>query len=340
MIARRSLVLGLFASMALSPLSAEAREARDAVMRRRVLTSDGVAIALYRYVPAGGAQRSPAVLLVPDFTLGREAFDAGGGGLARWLQARGREVFVVELRGHGRSDVPKSWGLEDILTRDFPAVLEAIGAVRPGPVDLVAHGYAGTLAMVATTKEWKGRIARVISLSTPVEPGPPAPGLARLLEQGGGFEKLSLTPAGAKLFEQLYARRGVFPPRRLAALRTGLNDLAPRAARELLGWMNSGDLKIGDSSVLKRLRDYDRPTHQVLALGDSFANPEYASPLRELAPRAQVEVRLLSRVQLMAEDYTHLSILHGRDAAKDVFVPAWQFLQRSAPAPLQVEALP
>lgn len=315
--------------------------AREAVMRRRITTSDGVSLALYRYVPPGGGASRPPVLLVPDLTLGREAFDVRGSGLARWLQARGREVFIVELRGHGRSGIPKSWRLEHIVTQDLPAVLTAIEAVRPGPVDLIAHGYAGTLALVSTTRELRGRIRKVVALSTPVEPGGPSPALGKILAEGGGFSRLALDPAGAKVFVQLYARRGHFAPRRLAALRaTGLNDLGRAAALDLLGWMNSGDLQLGESTVLERLRDYDRPTHQVLALGDSFANPEFGSPLRELAPKAPVEVRLLSRIQLMAEDYTHLSILHGKHAATDVFAPALHFLDRPETPLLHVESTP
>lgn len=316
----------VLACLALFAIAGPAR-GEEAVMRRRVVTSDGVPLALYRYVPlGGGAQRRP-VLLVPDLTLGREAFDLAGDGLARWLQARGREVFLVELRGHGRSGVPRRWSLEDIVTRDLPAVAEVLDAARPGKFDLVAHGWAGTLALVATTTTLEGRVERVVAINTPVEPEPGGIVLEEILSSGGGFERLALEPSGAERFERLYARRGLFPPRRLRELRgTGLNDLGDGVARELLDWMRRGELTLKGKGVRDWLAGYDRPTQLVLGLGDSFANPEFCSPLRDVATSASIEVRLLSRVHLLAEDYSHLSLLHGRDAPKDVFAPLLRFL--------------
>jgi pimeloyl-ACP methyl ester carboxylesterase len=319
-------------------LGAFQAQADASVMRRKVVTEDGVSLALYRYVPIGGGGQSPPVVLIADLTLGREAFDVAGEGLAPWLQSRGREVFVAELRGHGRSGTPKSWGLQEIVTRDLPAIFAAVTTLRPGRVDLVAHGWAGTLALVATTRELEGQVGRVLALNTPVEPGPAATALEDILSRGGGFGRLALEPSGAATFERLYAKHAVLPPGRLDTLRgTGLSSLGAKASGELLSWMRTGDLPIGGSSVRERLGAYDRPTQLVLAQGNSFANPEFASVLRDLAPNASVSIRLLSRLQLMREDYSHLSMLHGRGALLDVFVPALAFLD-GLPLPATLQA--
>ena len=70
-----------------------------------------------------------------------------------------------------------------------------------------------------------------------------------------------------------------------------------------------------------------------LTVLQSHHHPEFAEPLRALAPKAKVRLRSLSRLYLEAEDYTHLSMLHGRGAAQDIFVPALAFLDAAEAAP-------
>src|SRR6202035_1634408 len=81
--------------------------------RRKVETADGFAVAIYRYAPPGGGLGRPAVLMIPDLGLGREAFDVEGTGLARYLASRGRDTYVVELRGQGHARVAANWHLRD-----------------------------------------------------------------------------------------------------------------------------------------------------------------------------------------------------------------------------------
>ncbi|MHB8877272.1 MAG: hypothetical protein ACYC8T_26535, partial [Myxococcaceae bacterium] len=87
----------LVALLSGAPPAAAAGRAEDTApgfFRRKVVSRDGVALALYRYVPAGGGVTRPPVLLVPELGLGRESFDLAGEGLARFLVAHGREVYV------------------------------------------------------------------------------------------------------------------------------------------------------------------------------------------------------------------------------------------------------
>jgi hypothetical protein len=65
---------------------------------------------------------------------------------------------------------------------------------------------------------------------------------------------------------------------------------------------------------------------------DNFAHPEFGAPLRELAP-APVRMELLTRVNLLSEDYTHLSLLHGAGAPAEIFGPLLRFLDEVEPPP-------
>jgi pimeloyl-ACP methyl ester carboxylesterase len=310
-----------------SSLAAE----KEGVYRRRVTTADHVGLAMFRYVPVGGGARKPPVVLIPELGMGREAFDLDGAGLARWLQHQGREVFVLEPRGHGRSEAPKDWRLSDIVRFDLPAAIAVIRAERPGKIDFVGHGYGGSLVLAALAGELGAAAGKVVALATPVEPEVASPLLGSLLRSGGHFGTMSSDPQAAQAFEMLFAAGGRFSRACLSQLRgLAFSDLGRAASKDLLGWMESGDLALADATTfLERLGRYDRPTLLFLPLHNNFVHPEYASPLRELT-RAPVKTHILTRLDLLAEDYSHLSLIHGIDAAADVYAPALRFLDEAA----------
>ncbi len=331
----RPLVTGLCAVACVAAVSwpvqpaaaAERDDGRARVLRRRVATEDGVLLALYRYVPRQPLRGAPPVLLIPDLGLGRAAFDVGGEGLSPFLSKRGRDVFVLELRGHGRSDSVQGARLEDVVRFDLPAAVKAIAEERDGPVDLVVHGWSGSLAIAASTDELRGRVRRMVALSTPVDPSPPGPYAEQVLGAGGRLAALARDPDAHVPFEVLFAKHGTVPGRTLARLRThAFHDLPPEVAAELLAWMRTGDVRLGERTLKERLRAYDRPTLQLVALRNNWADPEGATPLRELATEAKVQLRVLSILHYLSEDYTHLSLLHGRKADDELFVPIARFL--------------
>jgi hypothetical protein len=146
----------------------------------------------------------------------------------------------------------------------------------------------------------------------------------RLLGERGTLSRATVEGA----FDLLFLRDSdVSRTRRGMLEKSGPRDLGPSAARDLLGWMERGDLPFPDGSFAReRIAAYDRPTLVVLPLLDNYAHPEFAEPLRAMAPGARVQLRTLSKLYLNREDYTHLSMLHGRGAVQDVFMPAIRFL--------------
>lgn len=293
------------------------------VSHRRVGTEDGAALALYRYRAVGDARRGPPVLLVGDLGFGRALFDSGGHGLARFLAAGGRTVFVAELRGQGAADATGS--LRTVVHLDLPAIARAL----QGPVDLVAHGWLGTLALAAAGRELPVR--RVVALATPVDAEVPSRDAEALLVAGGRFSAWSGSPEGAAAFARSFvAGSAIDPSRRAALLGAGLRDLSASVAAELLAWMRQGDLPLDDgTTVTQRLRALARPTLLVLALGDGWAGAELCAPLRELAP-GPVTVRTYSRVT-DGDDFSHLTLLQGDLAPRRVFPELLRFLDAEAP---------
>lgn len=320
------------ALLAVLLLAAPAARADDLkVSRRKVVAKDGAALALYRYAPESGGGGRPAVLLVPDLGFGRETFDLAGEGLAPFLQRHGRDTYVAELRGQGNADAPAAWSLSEWATLDLPAVVEAVQKAHPnGPIDLVVHGYGGGLALAAIPRELLGKIRKVVAFSPAVAPEVPNEIARKLLSTPGTLSRA----VPERRFELLFARDASINGHTRGLLeKEGPHDLGP-AARELLAWMERGDLGLGDGSTVKdRIGAYDRTTLVILPMIDNWAHAEFAEPLRAMAPRAKVTLRSLSKLYLEADDYSHLGMLVGRGAANDAFVPALAFLDAPEATP-------
>jgi hypothetical protein len=289
------------------------------VARRRVVTDDGASIALHRFFPPGGARHHPAILLVADVGFGRVLHEP----LARALAESGRAVYLAELRGQGAADSAHS--LRTAVHLDLPAVARALAADGRGPIDLVAQGWLGTLALAATVRELPVR--RVVALNTPALPEPPTELVRRFLRAGGRFSALTGNPGGFAEFEQLFAMFGRFPPRRLESFgAVGPRDLTDGVASELLLWMEHGDLQLDDGTTVNgRLRAYDRPTLLLLGIGDGWAPIEACAPLRELA-RGPVTLRTYTRMT-DGDDFGPVSMVLGARATTRVFPQVRRFLE-------------
>jgi len=143
----------------------------EEVLRPR--TSDGWVLALARRRPGGPPLPTP-VLLVHGIAMNGRAFDFGGPprSFAAALAAAGLDAFVLDLRGHGdaRADpgAPRHWSLDDYLTLDVPAALDAVreatGAAR---VLWVGHSQGALLGLAAASL-YPARIAGVVALAPPI----------------------------------------------------------------------------------------------------------------------------------------------------------------------------
>lgn len=292
------------------------------VSHRRVETPDHVALALYRYQRAGVTSDQPPVLLIPELGFSRAAYDFEGRGLARWLAARGLTVYVAELRGQGKAGPGVSL---EALGGDLRVILDAVNVKT---IDLVVHGWAGSLVIASNATD--PRIRRVVALNTPLLAEPPSVLAESFLEDGGRFSSLAGSPQGARTFELLFSMWSKFPRGTdRGFLSTGTRDLSRPVAAQLLAWMRQGDLPLASGSVVSRMTSCTKPTLLLLGLADGFASPELCAVWRERS-NGSVKLRSFSRLETK-EDFSHLSMLLGTHAPEIVFPLVQDFLVGAAP---------
>jgi pimeloyl-ACP methyl ester carboxylesterase len=141
-------------------------------------TSDGWRLALHRYHAEGPTIGFP-VILCHGLSANRYAFDLPAApSLASFLKKRGRDVWVVELRGSGMSDrprlfysdVPYSWGFEDHLRYDVPAILDCVLKCTGSPLaHWVGHSMGGMLVLAYVSGRRDPRLASAVALGSPTD---------------------------------------------------------------------------------------------------------------------------------------------------------------------------
>ncbi|MGH7448716.1 MAG: alpha/beta fold hydrolase [Longimicrobiales bacterium] len=135
----------------------------------QVTTEDNVALTVHRLGDAGG---SPIILAPGTFSNWSFWLGTRGTGFARELASRGFEAWVMDFRGHGRSQRPapgQRWNFDDWGRLDLPAVIREVKAEGRTPL-LVGHsaGGASILAALAGTVELEPHVAAAAIIATPL----------------------------------------------------------------------------------------------------------------------------------------------------------------------------
>ncbi|HXF96202.1 MAG TPA: alpha/beta fold hydrolase [Gemmatimonadales bacterium] len=143
------------------------------MIRLSVTTADGVPLALYR-LRADRATRPPVLLVHGAFTSHRVWLRAGGeAGLAHYLDGRGFDVWLADLRHHGesgREPAPRTWRLEDLIRHDAPALVGRLRAETGRPPVWVGHSVGGVVGLC-----WQARGEPPPTLGALVNFGTPGP---------------------------------------------------------------------------------------------------------------------------------------------------------------------
>lgn len=257
---------------------------RPRARERRLRTADGVELARLEL----GAPASDAVLLVHGFSQNRQAFLRGE--IPDRLVKAGFQVVLAELRGHGASERPVSWGLAEHLHFDLPALLGSIEADR---VHYVGHSMGGMLGYAALGHGLP--IASMTGLAAPLALGTGAP-LVRLAALGVGLAMLAPWRRSVRVDLLLKALSGPLADREAS--------VPLRAVQRLFGLANPRRI---DGARIQ----------SVLAASDS----ESVQVFRELLRMGRSERSVLAGVDLVAAVRAAPVPVAAVMGARDVLAP-------------------
>jgi oxygen-independent coproporphyrinogen-3 oxidase len=273
-----------------------------------VTADDGVTLALYRAAASAPRQLAPPLLLVHGTFSNRWFFlGARERGLAHALAARGWDVWVAELRGHGRSGAAgrrNAWHFEDWIRRDAPALI--LGVLREtGRDHLVWIGHsAGGITGVAYAGLGAAFSDRIAGLVTA---GAPAPTGMHLLQ-------VPLVLAGLGVTRIM----GRFPARWIGI---GPEDEHAGIMRQWLRWNLRGRWEGEDGTdYFANCATIRCPTLALAGAGDwLIAPPGRCADLLAAVGAADRTLQVCGRAQGFGEDFTHDRLLASRPARETVW---------------------
>ncbi|MCC6641234.1 MAG: alpha/beta fold hydrolase [Deltaproteobacteria bacterium] len=323
-------------------------------------TRDGWNIALYRYTPRRGAHATPVLLC---HGMGSNRFNMDGPGttsLARALHAAGYDVWLIELRGAGRSQrrlgptgLFYQWTFEDYVQHDAPAALRVVRRVTGWRRVLwVGHSLGGMVAYGLLMTPAADGVAGAVTLGSPGMTGVGHLGLDRWV----ALRKL-LRYAPPRIPTGTLAMLGAPVAGPVAAaiagplrdwgwtddnfdletarfmMRYGVEDLSRSLLREFARWYAAK--RMSDRYDLFSFTDHlERVRVPMLVIAGSHDGLTPAHDIAHVAERlgsADKTFLVAGKQTGFAHDYSHVDLVLGTHAHEDIFprIREWLDTHRS-----------
>jgi pimeloyl-ACP methyl ester carboxylesterase len=307
-----------------------------------VQTEDGATIVLGRLHPRGARSSAPPVLLCHGLAMNRRAFALDPKRcFALALAERGRDVWLLELRGAVAKSVPKALKratFDDYAARDVPKAIEFVCVQTSAErVDWIGFSMGGMLAY-AYLGALRGKgIRKLVTIGSPVhfEHHPVARGLAVLPMLLAPLLWLTRTPFR---FLSLLVAPLVWPgvPTSLsrglrgehysarvfrALMANGLADVPTGVARQFIRWVRTATFDSEDRALDYRasMREITADTLVIAGSHDRLATPYAVLDATQCITAATVESQVIGKQTGAAKDYDHMDLILGRDALREVF---------------------
>lgn len=312
-------------------------------------TADGAWIAMEHHPNEGG----PPVVLVHGISSNHRFWDLEDGrSLADALQARGYDVWNLDLRGHGHAlrdpdgnRQRPGWTVDDYGTADLPAafayVREATGAER---LHYVGHSMGGIVLAVYLATTPDPPIASAVAVGSPLDFRDPDPVTRTLLHQSwlGTVTGFTPTPAGARLLagmgekaplaadEWLFNPDNIAPDARKRMLRAVVSPLSRGEVKQFGRTRRDGELRSMDGGTVYReaLAEATVPMLFVAGRADRVATTDRVFAFYEAVGSPDKELVIASEANGFSADYGHLDLGVGDRAAEEVFPRIGDWLDR------------
>lgn len=316
----------------------------------RVVTDDGWSLDL-RHVPrsAGPTRARPVIVLHGIVANGRNMDFDEHHSIARSLARDGFDVWVPSLRGVGDSEKrdgdDPGYGFDAHVLHDLPAIIgEVQRRTGSAEVDFVGHSMGG-LVLYAHLARGGGGIGRAVTLGSPVRLH-----WTGLVEQvvGSvtGLATLTTFPLRAATLTTLPVQGAWSGPveRMLTTpdntrpdvwrrfLSVSVDDIPQRLLEQFAGWVEHKRFASRDGSVdyLAGLSNVHVPTLVVAGKVDGMAPPWSVRPAFDRLGSEEKQWVVLGEASGCVADYSHMDMLLGERADREVFPRVAAFLSQEA----------
>jgi pimeloyl-ACP methyl ester carboxylesterase len=306
---------------------------------------DGWRLALNHYRATKQTVGLP-VILCHGLGANRYIFDIPGApSLADFLKRHGRDVWVPDLRGSGmsdhprlmHSDVPYSWGFEDHLLHDVPAIINRVMESTGSPgVHWVGHSMGGLLILAHVASHSAPNLASIIAMGSPTDFSKMDTELfGPLLRLKLLFEKLPISPL--PLLGRLIAPLAPWIPASVWGLFHQTN-IGPSVARKVIAlastpvssgklWLDFGRFLntgvLGPETGVPYLENLHKSNTSILVIGgskDLMAPPQAVSALCKRANTGlKADCLIMGKESGCLDDYGHVDLLVGIRAQNEIF---------------------
>ena len=286
---------------------------------------DGSRLAVVRY--CGDPTGRPVLMVHGAIEDSRIFHSRSGKGLAPFLASRGFDVFVADLRGHGRSRPSigrgSEFGQTDMIVEDIPALVDAVIARRGGVAQAwVAHSWGGVMfnAFLARNPEYIPLVRSAVYF-----------GSKRTVRCLTGESILKVHLIWGLVCPVVATVAGYLPA---AKMGIGSDNDTRMFLKQCLRWVRrSRWIDPGDGF------DYDEalgrvslpPIWYVAAAGDrALGHPRDVRDFMNASRGDKARYAILSREAGNMHDYDHITMLTHPDAPLDHFPAVSEWLSGNA----------
>lgn len=273
-----------------------------------------------------GSELGPPVLMLHGaIENGRIFYSGSGKGLAPFLARNGFDVYVIDLRGRGRSTPPinrnSRFGQSEAIVEDIPACVEAVRKIRgPIPQHWLAHSWGGVLfsSVLARFPDYTKSVSSLVYF-----------GSKRTIRVWNIWRILKVELVWKWLCPLACCIAGYLPARQL---RIGSDSETARSYRQSADWVTNDSWIDADDGF-----DYGAtiktvslpPIWYIAAANDhALGHPSDVRDFMESAGRQECRYTVLSRQNGNRHDYDHINMLTHPDAVHDHFPLVAEWLRQ------------
>jgi pimeloyl-ACP methyl ester carboxylesterase len=310
----------------------------------RIRTRDGWKIALHNYSQDPPDRAVDTVVLCHGLGSNRYNLDGPGNlSLARFLHAHGWDVWLLELRGAGRSSKPRpwnklhyNWNVDDYIFHDVPAALRFIrDHAGRAKVHWVGHSMGGMLAYAFLITHGNQWARSVVTLASPSMKSVRSPLLDKIVPLRGLLKIFRRIPEGsaARILSPILARlaprlgRLVINPDNMdrasisKLLRLAVDDIPTSLILQLASWYEESAMgkHYGFISYSEGLKQISAPLYVIAGAADQLTPPRDMAAAYQAVGSQDKQYDVFGRSTGCLHDYGHVDLVLGKYAHREIF---------------------